>query len=109
MLAGFEKIIEERIRVAHYLPPEIELRKEIKQTEDLLAGIKDTEEKYRVLKKINFLIMRLNTERNRSIMNEMPQQYLSKLAEHIRSKPLTHKKNKKVFGNTLNKVSSLNR
>lgn len=129
MLAGFAKIIEERIRVAQKkgefdnlpgsgkplvleeygnvpedlrlaykilknadcLPPEIELMKEIRQTEDLLASLKDTDEKYRVLKKINFLIMKLNTERNRPIMNEMPQQYLAKVVEQIGSKKNSNK------------------
>jgi hypothetical protein len=63
------------------LPPEIELKKEIRQTEDLLAGMQDTSEKYRLLKKINFLIMKLNTLRGSSVMFEMPQHYMEKLVD----------------------------
>lgn len=82
--------IPEELRLAYKIlknadcvPPEVELKKEIKQTEDLLAGMKETSEKYRVLKKLNFLIMKLNTIRDTSIMFEMPQHYMEKLVEHI--------------------------
>jgi len=71
------------LKNADCLPPEIELKKEIKQTEDLLAGMQKTSEKYRILKKLNFLIMKLNTIRDTSIMNEMPQYYMEKLVRHI--------------------------
>lgn len=39
------------LKNADCLPPEIELKKEIKQTEDLLVGMQETSEKYRILKK----------------------------------------------------------
>ena len=71
------------LKNADCLPPEIELKKEIKQTEDLLAGMQATSEKYRILKKLNFLIMKLNTIRDTSIMNEMPQHYMEKLVGHL--------------------------
>jgi hypothetical protein len=71
------------LKNADCLPPEIELKKEIKQTEDLLAGMQETSEKYRILKKLNFLIMKLNTMRDTSVMFEMPQHYMEKLVGHI--------------------------
>jgi DnaJ homologue, subfamily C, member 28, conserved domain len=85
------------LKNADCLPPEIELKKEIQQTEDLLAGMQETSEKYRILKKLNFLIMKLNTIRDTSIMNEMPQHYMEKLVGHIeKSKTQTeHIKNLK--------------
>jgi hypothetical protein len=85
------------LKNADCLPPEIELKKEIKQTEDLLAGMQETCDKYRILKKLNFLIMKLNTLRDTSIMNEMPQHYMEKLVWHIeKSKTQTeHIKNLK--------------
>ena len=73
------------LKNADFLPPEIELKKEIKQTEDLLAGMQDTAEKYRTLKKLNFLIMKLNTLRNTSVVFEMPQQYEEKLVSRFES------------------------
>jgi hypothetical protein len=82
--------IPEELRLAYKIlknadcvPPEIELKKEIRQTEDLLAGMQDTSEKYRILKKLNFLIMKLNTIQDTSIMYEMPQHYMEKLVGHI--------------------------
>lgn len=73
------------LKNADCLPPEIELKNQIQRTEDLLAGMQDTSEKYRVLKKLNFLIMKLNTLRNTSINLEMPQQYLDKLVDRFGS------------------------
>ena len=84
------------LKNADCLPPEIELKKEIKQTEDLLAGMQATSEKYRILKKLNFLIMKLNTMRDTSIMNEMPQHYMEKLVGHI-EKSKTQKERFKKF------------
>jgi hypothetical protein len=82
--------IPEELRLAYKIlknadgiPPETELKKEIKQTEDLLAGMQETSEKYRILKKLNFLIMKLNTIRDTSIMHKMPQHYMEKLVGHI--------------------------
>jgi hypothetical protein len=69
------------LKNADCLPPEIELKKEIRQTEDLLIGMQDTSEKYRLLKKINFLIMKLNTIRGSSVMLEMPQYYMEKFVD----------------------------
>jgi len=67
------------LKNADCVPPEIELKKQIRQTEDLLAGMQETSEKYRLLKKLNFLIMKLNTMRDSSIMFEVPQRYMESL------------------------------
>jgi len=82
--------VSEELRLAYKIlknadcvPPEIELKKEIKQTEDLLVGMHETSEKYRILKNMNFLIMKLNSIRNTSIAHEMPQVYTEKLAERF--------------------------
>ncbi|MCD6224990.1 MAG: DUF1992 domain-containing protein [Deltaproteobacteria bacterium] len=71
------------LKNADFLPPEIELKKKIQQTEDLLAGMEDTAEKYRTLKKLNYLIMKLNVTFNRSVMTEMPQQYATSIVERF--------------------------
>ncbi len=84
--------VPEELRLAYKIlknadctPPELELKKEIRQTEDLLAGMADTAEKYRAIKKLNFLIMKLNSIRNTSIMFEMPQKYMDGLADRFGS------------------------
>lgn len=71
------------LKNADCLPPELELRKEINKTEELLSGMEETSEKYCVLKKLNFLIMKLNSMQNTPIMFEVPQQYESKLIRRI--------------------------
>ncbi len=67
------------LKNADCLPPELEIKKEICKTEDLLASMDDTAEKYKVMKKLNFLIMKLNSLRKSSIEFEMPEKYLSNL------------------------------
>ena len=93
--------IAEDLRLAHKilknancLPPEIELKKEIQRTEDLLSGMKDTAQKHRTLKKLNFLIMKLNASRDTSIELEMPQHYSLKVVDRLESARKTRKKGK---------------
>jgi len=88
-----DHLVPEELRLAYKilknadcLPPEVEIKKEIRKTEDLLAGVADTAEKYRILKKINFMIMKLNTIQGKSILSDLPQHYMSKLAGRIGSK-----------------------
>jgi hypothetical protein len=71
------------LKNADCLPPEIELKKEIARTEDLLNGMEDTAEKYHALKKLNFLIMKLNSIANMPIEFEMPQKYSGKLVKQL--------------------------
>jgi hypothetical protein len=71
------------LKNADCVPPEIEMRKEIRRTEDLLAGMKDTAERYRALKKLNFMIMKLNATRNSDTRFEMPQKYMSELSDRM--------------------------
>jgi hypothetical protein len=71
------------LKNADCLPPEIEIKKEIHKTEDLLRGMDDTAEKYKAMKKLNFLIMKLNSLRKSSIEFEMPEKYFSNLVERF--------------------------
>lgn len=74
------------LKNADCIPPEVELKKEIHRMEDILTGMPDSAEKYRQLKKLNFLIMKLNTMRNTSINFEMPQKYLCSVTERLSRK-----------------------
>ena len=71
------------LKNAECLPPEIELRKEIEKTEDLLAALPDTTEKYRLLKKLNFLILKVNAMRRASIANEIPERYAAQVVSRL--------------------------
>jgi hypothetical protein len=74
------------LKNADCLPPEIQIRKEIRTTEDLLAGIQDTKEKYRQIKKLNYLIMKFNLSRNVSAVLEENQVYHEKVLEKLDSR-----------------------
>jgi hypothetical protein len=71
------------LKNAECLPPEVELRKEIEKTEDLLAALPDAAEKYRLLKKLNFLILKVNAVRRASIANEIPQHYAARIVSRL--------------------------
>jgi hypothetical protein len=68
------------------LPPEIELKKEILRTEDLLANMHDAAERYSTLKKLNFLILKLNATRNTDVRFDMPQHYLAAISDRMLAK-----------------------
>jgi hypothetical protein len=67
------------LKNAECLPPEMEVKREIRRTEDLLAGMADTAERYRLMQKLNFLILKFNTMRNGSAALEVPQYYADRL------------------------------
>jgi hypothetical protein len=75
------------LKNAGCIPPEIELKKEIHQTRDLLAAMDDMAQKYRTLTRLNYLILKLNCLRNTSVDREMPQLYAAKLAIRMDPKP----------------------
>jgi hypothetical protein len=75
------------LKNAGCIPPEIELKKEIHQTRDLLAAMEDTSQKYQTLTRLNYLIQKLNCLRKTPVEREMPQLYAAKLAIRMDPKP----------------------
>ncbi|UCG11280.1 MAG: DUF1992 domain-containing protein [Deltaproteobacteria bacterium] len=71
------------LKNADCLPPELELKKEIRCTEELLGQISDEGEKYRQLKKLNYLIMKLNVMRKGSIRWEEDQLYYDRIVDKV--------------------------
>ncbi len=71
------------LKNADCLPPELELRREITTTEDLLSGMKDEKERYRTMKKLNYLIMKLNMTRNTPVNLEKDQHYYAKVLDKV--------------------------
>lgn len=87
-----DRHVPEELRLAYKIlknadcaPPEVELKKQIRQTEELLRGMAETAEKYRVLKKLNFLIMKMNSLRCTRVEFEMPQHYQERLVDKLDS------------------------
>ncbi len=71
------------LKNADCLPPELEAKKEIRQMEDLLESIPDEKERYKLLKKINYQIMKLNMMGKKSPLLEEKEIYFKKVVEKI--------------------------
>ncbi|MCP4666359.1 MAG: DUF1992 domain-containing protein [Deltaproteobacteria bacterium] len=74
------------LKNADCLPPELLLKKEIKKMEDMLENIPDEREKCRMIKSINYKIMKLNMTRNRPPLLEETQIYYDKLVDRMAGK-----------------------
>ena len=71
------------LKNANCLPPELELKKEIRRMEDILENIPDEKEKYQQIKRINFKIMELNMMGKKSPLLEEDQIYYTKIVERM--------------------------
>lgn len=74
------------LKNADCLPPEIELKKEIHRTEELLAQMPDTAERYKTMKKLNYLIMKFNASRRGNLQFDIPQQYAADITDRLAAK-----------------------
>jgi hypothetical protein len=74
------------LKNADCLPPELLEKKEILQMEDMLAKLPDEKERYKLIKKINFKIMKLNVMGRKSPLLEEKQVYYKKLVDKIAEK-----------------------
>ena len=88
-----ESGIPEELRLAYKilknadcLPPELELKKEINNLGEMIQGIEDLDEKYRQMKRLNFMIMKLNIMRKASPLFEENQVDYEKVAERVAQK-----------------------
>ena len=69
------------LKNANFVPPEIQIKKDIRKMEDMLENMSDEKEKYRHIKKINFKIMQLNMMRKASPLLEETELYYHKVLE----------------------------
>jgi len=74
------------LKNADCLPPEVEEKREIRQMEDLLAGVPDEKERYRLIKRINYRIMKLNMMGKKSPLLEEKQIYYRRVVDKIGQK-----------------------
>jgi len=80
------RLVHKILKNADCLPPELQLRKEIRQMEDMLENIPDEKEKYRQIKRINYRIMQLNMMGKGSPLLEETQVYYRKLVDKMAQK-----------------------
>ncbi|MDY6881719.1 MAG: DnaJ family domain-containing protein [Desulfatiglans sp.] len=69
------------LKNANCLPPELQLKKEIRHLEDMLENMPDERERYRQIKRINFKITQLNMMGKGSPLLEENELYYAKLVE----------------------------
>jgi hypothetical protein len=84
-----DSLVPEDLRLAYkvlknagYLPAEIETRKEIEQVEDLLASCRDEYTRVKQLKKLHCLLLKLNTMKGESSIEEQ-ENYYRKVVERL--------------------------
>jgi len=77
------KMAYKMLKNAGYLPPEVELRKEIDKIEDLISATEDEHTRVKQLKKLNFLAMKLDSIRSRPATITSDSDYLRKVTEKI--------------------------
>lgn len=93
-----DRFVPEDLKMAYkilknsgYLPPEIEERKEVKRLEDLIARTEDEHERLKQMKKLNVLLMKVDSRRSFSSNIASQDDYYRKVVE----KMSLHSKSKK--------------
>lgn len=74
------------LKNADCLPPELELRKEVVQLQDLVASLPDEAEKLKQMRRLNFLVMKLGMMRPVSPQLLEHDLYTPKVLERLESR-----------------------
>lgn len=72
------------LKNADCIPPELQLKKDIQNIQDMLTGMTDEKEKYRQIRKLNFLVLKLNMMRKTHVTLEESQVYHDKVLEKLK-------------------------
>ena len=83
MIPGELRMAYKILKNAGYLPPEIETKKEIQQIEDLLATCEDERIRVKQIKKLNCLVLKLNTMKGDTANIEGQEEYYRKIIERL--------------------------
>jgi hypothetical protein len=85
-----DQLVPEELRMAYkilknagYLPPEIKTKKEIQAIEDLLATCEDECTRVKQIKKLNYLVLKLNIMKGDVVNIESQETYYRKIVERI--------------------------
>lgn len=71
------------LKNAGCLPPELESRKDIQTAIELLSTMTDERERFRQIRKLNFLVTKLNMGRRRPIALEEQEFYYDKVVQRV--------------------------
>jgi hypothetical protein len=85
-----DSMIPEDLRLAYkmlknsgYMPPELETKMEIQKLEDLIAANEDEHTRVKQIKKLNYLVMKLNAMRGDTATLENQEKYYQKVVEKL--------------------------
>jgi hypothetical protein len=91
-----DNMVPEELRMAYkilknagYLPPEIETKKEIQTIEDLLATCEDERTRVKQIKKLNYLVLKMNIMKGDAVSIESQEEYYRKIVERLSVKKHT--------------------
>jgi hypothetical protein len=77
------KLAYKMLKNSGFLPPELELRKEVNRIEDLIAATEDEHIRLKQMKKLNLLLIKLDNQRaTPSAINEQ-EDYYRKIVERV--------------------------
>lgn len=66
-----------------YVPPEIEIRKEVQKLEDLIISTEDSHQRVKQMKKLDVLMRKIDAQRNKASSIEHDDAYYRKIVEKI--------------------------
>ena len=78
------RIAYKMLKNSGYIPEELALHKEIIRTEELLARATDEREKYKQLKKLNYLKFKLENCRGRPLYIDEESPYYGKIVDKVK-------------------------
>ena len=88
-----DSMVPDELRLAYKIlknagcvTPELEMHREIRRMEDLLKDLPDEKERYTLMKKINFQILKLNMAGKKSPLLEKQELYYKKVIDKLAKK-----------------------
>ena len=85
-----DSLVPDELRLAYkilknggYLPPEIEAKKEIERIEDLLVTCDDEYTRVKQIKKLHYLMFKLNAMKGDAVSIENQEEYYRRIVERI--------------------------
>jgi hypothetical protein len=86
MVSGELRMAYRMLKTAGFLPPELELRKEILRLSDLLDAVQDEGERRERRRELDFQLMKLNLMRRKPVFLEGLPEYREKVLERLGTK-----------------------
>jgi len=89
------KIAYKMLKNSGYLPPEIGEKKEIQRIEDLIASTEDEHVRIKQMKKLNLMLMKVDSRRGKPQNITLQDEYYSKIVERVSLYSQAEKKSKR--------------